>query len=148
VGVGGLSGVGDSITILTGKGDGTFSSPQSTQAVESNSVSWMQAADFNGDGIADLALTDSASGIVTVFLGSEAGGTFSSSSFNMATAPYYEPAVAIADMDGDGRADLLLGNQDGNDQVLIYLTRPTQTTTATASVTFASHRNPRSRCQL
>lgn len=135
VGVAGSSGVGDSITILTGKGDGTFSSPQSTQAVESNSVSFIQAADFNGDGIADLVLTDSASGIVTVFLGTQGGATFSPASFSMVTAPYYESSAAVADIDGDGRADLLLGNQDGNDQVLIYITRPTQTTTATASVT-------------
>ena len=134
VGVAGASGVGDSVTILTGKGDGTFSSPQSTQAVESNSVSLIQAADFNGDGIADLVLTDSASGVVTVFLGTQGGGTFSQASFNMVTAPYYESAASVADMDGDGRADLLLGNQDGNDQVLIYLTRPAQTTSATASI--------------
>jgi trimeric autotransporter adhesin len=102
------------LTVLLGKGDGTFtvgqSMPFNTQSIA--------IADFNGDGKLDLALAGSAQ--TTILLGN-GDGTF--------TAAPNQPQigssqVVAADFNGDGKLDLavspsngatstLLGNGDG-----------------------------------
>lgn len=59
----------DVVTILFGKGDGTFQGhiEYSVPSV-SNNVNFMLAADFNGDGALDMALADFGAGGVSVFV--------------------------------------------------------------------------------
>ena len=81
-------------------------------------------ADFNGDGIEDLAVPDSATGVVAVFLG-KGDGTFQPA-MNASTGLGSTPlALAVGDFNGDGKPDMavalgniaavaiLLGNGDG-----------------------------------
>lgn len=134
-GVPGPSGAGDSAIVLTGNGSGTFSSPPPVQPAQSHTISWIQSGDFNGDGVADLVLMDSASGIVSVFLGAQSGVMSSPTTFNMTGIYFNTTSAVVADVDGDGRADLVIGAANGDDQVSVYLTRPTQTATAAATIT-------------
>jgi hypothetical protein len=71
------------------------------------------AADVNGDGRADLVLRNINSGAVTDWLG-QADGTFFSNHAT-ATAPLGEAwkVAQLGDFNGDGRADLLLRNDNG-----------------------------------
>jgi hypothetical protein len=66
----GASGVGgtDSVTVLAGNGDGTFTSASVVPAANGNLISSIGVGDFNGDGIPDLVLTDSSTGVFTVLL--------------------------------------------------------------------------------
>jgi hypothetical protein len=75
---GGLGGT-NSVTVLPGNGDGTFTSPSPVQAVSASLISSIAAGDFNGDGIPDLVLTDSSTGAFSVLLnnGSSSFTTFS-----------------------------------------------------------------------
>ncbi len=59
----------DVVTILFGNGDGTFQGhiEYSVPSV-SNTVNFMEAADFNGDGALDMALADFGAGEVSVFV--------------------------------------------------------------------------------
>ena len=96
------------MSILLGNGNGTFTT-KSTLGVAYPHV--MVVADFNGDGILDLA-TDG-----DVLLGN-GDGTFTSKS-----APEIGPGLVVRDFNGDGIPDLattdvanmtiLLGNGDG-----------------------------------
>ncbi len=132
VGVAGVSGSPDSVTILRGNGDGTFSSPQTTQGTSSTAITAIATGDFNSDGIPDVAVANSSSGTFTIFLGS-AGGTFTAFSQSPPASIYPSFEIAAGDMNGDGRTDLVLGNGSIT-TVSVFVTEPTETATATASI--------------
>ena len=97
------------------------------QAATISSVTYangMVAADFNGDGKADLAVANSTTYSVVVFLGNGDGSFQSPVSF---LADGYPTGMAAGDFNGDGKTDLavanglyavsvLLGNGDGTFQ--------------------------------
>jgi hypothetical protein len=60
-----VSDINNTVTVLLGSGDGTFSSPLPTGAVSPYAVT---AGDFNGDGWTDLATTTFSGGSVSVLL--------------------------------------------------------------------------------
>jgi hypothetical protein len=82
--------------------------------------------DFNGDGFADLAVTNLASNSVSILLGN-GNGTFTSGS--PITVGNHPLTVAVGDFNGDGFADLAVPN-DGDNNVSILLNHMTQTATA------------------
>jgi hypothetical protein len=102
------------LTILLGKGDGTFTATPTSPTVGLFPDS-IVVADFNGDGIADLALTSVDDNIVSILLG-KGDGTFTAApNLNTGSTPQ---SVATGDFNGDGIADLAVVN--GN-SVLIFL---------------------------
>jgi hypothetical protein len=103
-------------------------------------------ADFNGDGKPDLVMTNLNSDTVSVLLNTTAPG---------ATAPSFAPqqtfatgsgpfSVAVADVNGDGRPDLVVANDTaGSVSVLLNTTAPGSTTTSFApQQTFATGFEP------
>jgi len=110
------------VAILLGNGDGTFGPPVNyTAGVAPTSI---VAADFNHDGILDLAVANSLSTYVSIFIGN-GDGTFQPAT---QSPPLDNPTfVAVGDFNGDGVRDLvalcsndsinvLLGNGDGTFQ--------------------------------
>jgi hypothetical protein len=93
------------VTILLGKGDGTFT-PLPSPSVGTDYPNSAAVVDFNGDGIPDLAATLYPSGIA-VLLG-KGDGTFVTSFY----AGEGYPLVA-GDLNGDGVPDLVLANDSG-----------------------------------
>jgi len=106
------------ISILLGKGDGTFTGKTVPDGDLVYGGASIVTADFNGDGIPDLALANS-SDTVSIFFGN-GDGTFNSSGQSL-VAP--RQTIVVADFNGDGIADLatfyieyatvLMGNGDG-----------------------------------
>jgi uncharacterized protein (TIGR03437 family) len=95
----------DGLNVLLSQGDGTFQPAISYGKGIDFSLSGVLVGDLNGDGISDL-VTSSASG-VSVLLGN-GDGTFRAPVTYAATGP---PAF-IADLNGDGNADIALSNCD------------------------------------
>jgi hypothetical protein len=113
------------VAILLGNGNGTFQPPV-YYTIDSNleSVPWVAAADFRGNGNVDLAVADSYGLNVSVLLGN-GDGTFQSP-VQYSTSPYSPTYVAVGDFNGDRISDLIvaagyvvsvmLGNGDGTFQ--------------------------------
>jgi hypothetical protein len=105
------------VTVLLGRGDGTFTSPQS-YAVGQGPVSIATGGDFNGDGHFDMVISNRNSDDLSILLG-RGDGTFQAQvSIPLATRAN---AVRVGDFNGDRRSDLVLG--DLKDSVTILLSR-------------------------
>ena len=100
------------VLILLGNGDGTFSPGQSI-AIPALYPSWITLADFNGDGILDMAVTSQGDyadqGAVNILIGKKGGG------FNPPVAygsGMYLRGAIIGDFNGDGKLDFVLPGYD------------------------------------
>jgi uncharacterized protein (TIGR03437 family) len=108
------------IAIFRGNGDGTFTA--SSGFAVSNPIS-LAIADFNNDGIPDIAcVTGSVQsgstfvGRVNILIGSGSGTFTSSASIDIPSAPL----MTAGDFDGDGNADLAVtGGRQGNGDIRI-----------------------------
>jgi VCBS repeat protein len=78
---------------------------------QSNAVA---AADFNGDGIQDLAVSDSNSGqvLLAILLGN-GDGTFTATNTSP-TVGLYPDSIAVGDFNSDGNPDLAVTSVDQN----------------------------------
>jgi hypothetical protein len=111
------NGTDDSLVILLGNGDGTFT-PTGQNLPLGYYPSAIVAADFNGDGKQDLAVTISEDDYVQVFFGN-GDGTFTASNNNPPIGGY-ALSMALADFNGDGKPDIAVAN-DGDGTVTILL---------------------------
>jgi VCBS repeat protein/centrosomal CEP192-like protein len=116
---------GNAVSVLLGKGDGTFQAP--VNYTVGTSPTAVAVGDFNGDGKLDLAVGSSAvnGGQVNILLGNGDGTFQSAKNFSVTCCP---SSVAVGDFNGDGKLDLvmatssasvLLGNGDGTFQTVL-----------------------------
>jgi hypothetical protein len=114
--------MGVKVSVLLGNGDGTFQPRVEYPIYHAPVSAYLAVADFNGDGIPDVAVVTSNEGDGTHFfvLPGEGDGTFGRPVSSSVQGVYAYPGpVAVADFNGDGKPDLLsgggvfLGNGDG-----------------------------------
>ncbi|MEO8957564.1 MAG: VCBS repeat-containing protein, partial [Rudaea sp.] len=118
--------------LIRGNGEGSLQSPQ---AVDSNltgngdPASSVATADFNGDGLPDLVVTDAGrpfdstpvTGGVRVYLNQ---GTGSFAAAVVLPGPMYPEGLAVGDVNGDGRTDIVVTSAQaafGNDTLYVFL---------------------------
>jgi hypothetical protein len=93
------------VTILLGRGDGSF---QPAQNIGVGVQPWSVAvADFNGDGIVDLAVTNSEGGSLSILLGNGDGTFQAAVTYPLGVLPR---SLVVADFNGDGHPDIAVAN--------------------------------------
>jgi hypothetical protein len=105
---------GNTVSVLLGNGDGAFK-PQKQYTTASGAL-WVIAADFNGDGIPDLAVDCACGngacgypGDVSILIGNGDGTFQPRTDYDLYGFPY---TVSSGDYNGDGYLDLLVTNLD------------------------------------
>jgi hypothetical protein len=103
----------DNLKVLLGHGDGTFGTPVSYTAGQQ--PQGVAVADFNGDGIPDLAVANTGStggtGSALLLLGTGGGAFKAGPSVLAGSGPY---SLAAGDFNGDGKMDLAVANVEGD----------------------------------
>jgi hypothetical protein len=110
---------GNNVTILLGNGDGTFTQAPGSPVAVGGTPHSVAVGDFDGDGIADLAVANSASNTVTILRGNGSGGftQFTGSPVAVSAGP---ESLAVGDFNGNGILDLVTANR-GSGTVSIML---------------------------
>ena len=103
----------NSAGVLLGMGTGTFGAVTSYSTGAGSQPVGMAVTDVNGDGQPDLLTANSSSSTAGVLLGTGTGtfGAVTTYSTGTGSQPY---GIAVADVNGDGRPDLLTANYAGS----------------------------------
>jgi autotransporter-associated beta strand protein len=105
--------------LLPGNGNGTFQAPVpifSVSATSSNKLSSLAVADFRGNGMKDVAVTQPNLNTVSVLLGNGNGTFGSARSISAGFDPVF---VATGEVEGDSRPDMVVADEKGDSVTIL-----------------------------
>lgn len=122
-----------SINVGIGNGDGTFKAAVNYSLGAGTQPYAVAAGDIDNNGTIDLVTANNASNNISLRLGA-GDGTFTTPTtdkFNAGAGPY---DIALGDIDGDGKLDVVVANDGSNNVSLLVNTFPTfKTAVSTAT---------------
>jgi hypothetical protein len=103
----------NTVSVLLGVGNGSFTAAASSPIAVGADPSSVMAADFNGDGRADLAVANFNSNNMSLLVGN-GDGTFAAASDSPIAVGTGPDAVSFGDINRDGKPDVIVSNSAGN----------------------------------
>ncbi len=129
---------GNRAGVLLGQAGGGFAAVSSYSTGASSNPQGVAVADVNGDGRPDLVTANADSDTVGVLLGQASGGFAAVSAYPAGAGAGFTPyGVAVADVNGDGRPDIVTANY-GSDRVGVLLNTGTFTPLAATPAAVAA----------
>jgi hypothetical protein len=111
---------GANVTVLLGKGDGSFEPELGAPLAVGTQPAGIIAADVNLDGRPDLAVANFGAETVSLLMRQPGGGIAPAVAVPSGARPV---GLASADFDRDGRPDLVITNNNGRDSTVTILLR-------------------------
>ncbi|MCH7760769.1 VCBS repeat-containing protein [candidate division TA06 bacterium] len=103
--------VSNDVRVFLNDGTGNYDTFSIYPVPANSRPSTNQGADFNGDGVIDLAVGNSGSNTVSVFIGDGVGGYLPAVTDTVYSGPR---GLSVMDLDGDGDMDIVTANRSGN----------------------------------
>jgi hypothetical protein len=100
----------ETVSVLIGKGDGTFTLPAVSYAAGKLPVA-VALADLTNDGLVDAVIANSGETTITVLPGNEGGSFAAPVTFQGGNSPRH---LATGQLNGDAKSDVVVGNSLGN----------------------------------
>ena len=97
----------DNVGVLLGYGNGSFQSPRILVTGNESSPSWIVIADFNNDKHLDIAVANSGTNNIGIFLG-YGNGQFSPQSTYSTGDNSFPISLAVSDFNRDGKQDIVV----------------------------------------
>src|ERR1700733_4573693 len=107
------SGYDNTVIVLLGHGDGTFSPANGSPITVGNFPEAVKIGDFNEDGLQDLAVANAKDNTISILLGN-GDGTFTAATGSPIPVGSFPFFLAVADFDGNGTADVAVSNDQDN----------------------------------
>jgi hypothetical protein len=111
------------VTELLGDGTGGFAAAAGSPFAAGANPQSVAAADFNGDGNADIVVANSGSNTATVLFGNGTGGFTAATGGPFATGANPQ-CVAVADFNGDGKPDFITANFNSDSATVLLNSLP------------------------
>jgi hypothetical protein len=109
----------NAVTILLGDGNGGFKIMDGSPFPTGSYPNMLAIGDINGDGIPDIAVSNTESNNITILLGNNKGTVTPSATITVGRQP---KGIAVADLNGDGKADIVVAN-NGDNNITVILSK-------------------------
>ena len=107
----------DGLAILIGDGRGGFTPMTGSPFATAKRPNMVAIGDLNGDGVADVVVSNPDSDSITIFFMSQNSSVAAQSTLSV---PGHPKGLAIRDLNGDGKADIVVANSTANSVTVIW----------------------------